>query len=41
MDLDNGQTETQVEKAIIDSPAYSDNPPEPAAGTVGRALYPH
>jgi hypothetical protein len=39
--LDNGQTETQVEKAIIDSSAYSDNPPEPAAGAVGKALYPH
>src|SRR6185312_13019502 len=39
-DLDNGETETQVEKAIIDSSAYSDNPPEPAAGTVGRARYP-
>jgi hypothetical protein len=40
-DLDQGQTETQVEKAIIDSPAYSTNPPKPAAGTVGLALYPH
>ncbi|HVX13045.1 MAG TPA: DUF4214 domain-containing protein [Pirellulales bacterium] len=39
-DLDNGETETQVEKAIIDSSAYSESPPEPAAGTVGRALYP-
>jgi hypothetical protein len=40
-DLDNGQTETQVEKAIIDSPDYSSNPPQPAAGTVGKSLYPH
>jgi hypothetical protein len=40
-DLDQGQTETQVEKAIIDSSAYSSNPPEPAAGSIGRALYPH
>jgi hypothetical protein len=40
-DLDQGQTETQVEKAIIDSSAYSSNPSEPAAGTVGRALYRH
>jgi hypothetical protein len=40
-DLDNGETETQVEKAIIDSSAYSDNPPKPATGAVGRALYPH
>lgn len=37
-DLDDGETETQVEKAIIDSSAYSDNPPEPAAGAVGRRL---
>jgi PKD repeat protein len=36
-----GQTETQVEKAIIDSTEYNTNPPEPAAGAVGRALYPH
>ncbi|HZZ81532.1 MAG TPA: DUF4214 domain-containing protein, partial [Gemmataceae bacterium] len=40
-DLDNGETETQVEKAIIDSPAYSNNPPQPIAGSVGRSLYPH
>ncbi|HVX12713.1 MAG TPA: DUF4214 domain-containing protein [Pirellulales bacterium] len=40
-DLDVGQTETQVEEAIIDSSAYRSNPPEPAAGAVGRALYPH
>jgi hypothetical protein len=40
-DLDNGETQTQVEKAVIDSPDYSNNPPEPAAGAVGRALYPH
>ncbi|HET6880777.1 MAG TPA: DUF4214 domain-containing protein, partial [Pirellulales bacterium] len=39
--LDQGQTETQVEKAIIDSSAYHSNPPEPAVGTVGDALYPH
>jgi uncharacterized protein (TIGR03118 family) len=39
--LDAGQTETQVEKAIIDSPEYSNNPAAPAAGAVGRALYPH
>jgi hypothetical protein len=40
-DLDNGQTETQVEKSIIDSPDYSNNPPQPAAGAVGKSLYPH
>jgi hypothetical protein len=40
-DLDGGETETQVEKAIIDSPDYDNNPPEPAVGTGGRALYPH
>jgi hypothetical protein len=40
-DLDAGQTETQVEKAIIDSTDYSNNPPAPAAGKVGKALYPH
>ncbi|HVX10740.1 MAG TPA: MBG domain-containing protein [Pirellulales bacterium] len=40
-DLDESETETQVEKAIIDSSAYSSNPPEPAAGAVGRPLYPH
>jgi hypothetical protein len=36
--LDNHQTQTQVEQAIIDSPAYLNAPPEPAAGAVGRAL---
>lgn len=40
-DLDVGQTETQVEEAIIDSSDYRSNPTEPAAGAVGRALYPH
>ena len=40
-DLDAGQTETQVEKAIIDSSDYNANPPKPAAGSVGRSLYPH
>jgi hypothetical protein len=38
-DLDAGQTQTQVELAIINSPDYSNAPPEPAAGTVGLALY--
>ncbi|HVX14132.1 MAG TPA: DUF4214 domain-containing protein [Pirellulales bacterium] len=38
-DLDNGQSETQVETAIIDSSAYGEFPPEPATGAVGRALY--
>jgi hypothetical protein len=40
-DLDKGETETQVELAIIDSPDYRNNPPQPAAGTVGKTLYPH
>jgi hypothetical protein len=40
-DLNAGQTETQVELAIIDSSVYRDTPPEPAAGTVGVALYQH
>jgi hypothetical protein len=40
-DLDNGQTETLVEEAIIDSPAYGENPPKPSAGAADRALYPH
>lgn len=40
-DLDAGQTETQVEKAIIDSPEYTDNPPKPSAGSVSRSLYSH
>jgi hypothetical protein len=39
--LDSGETQTQVEQAIIDSQAYSNSPPEPAPGTVGRALYQH
>jgi VCBS repeat-containing protein len=39
--LDNGETQTQVEQAIIDSPDYRNSPPTPAAGTVGRALYDH
>jgi hypothetical protein len=40
-DLNNGQTRTQVELAMINSPTYSEAPPEPAAGMVGIALYPH
>jgi hypothetical protein len=40
-DLDTGQTETQVELAMIDSAPYQNTPPEPAAGSVGTALYPH
>lgn len=40
-DLDKGETEAQVEKAIIDSSDYRSNPPEPAAGAVSRALYSH
>ena len=40
-DLDGGQTETQLEKAIIDSPDYSNNPPMPASGAVGKALFDH
>jgi hypothetical protein len=39
--FDAGETETQVEQAIIDSPAYQSTPPEPSLGTVGKALYPH
>ncbi|HET6880312.1 MAG TPA: hypothetical protein VFI31_09165, partial [Pirellulales bacterium] len=39
--LDNGQTQTQVEQAIIDSTAYQNDPPEPAAGAVGQALFTH
>jgi hypothetical protein len=39
--LDAGESETQVEKAIIDSPVYSGSPRQPAAGSVGLALYPH
>jgi hypothetical protein len=41
LDFPLSQTETQVEKAIIDSPEYQTAPPEPAAGSVGRALYAH
>lgn len=40
-ELNAGQTQTQVELNIINSPAYSNNPPQPAAGTVGIALYEH
>ena len=40
-DLNDGETRTQVELAIINSPSYSGTPPEPVAGTVGIALYPH
>ncbi|HVX62303.1 MAG TPA: DUF4214 domain-containing protein, partial [Pirellulales bacterium] len=40
-DLNNGDTETAVELKIIDSQQYRDNPPAPAAGTVGKALYDH
>ncbi|HVC96606.1 MAG TPA: LamG-like jellyroll fold domain-containing protein [Pirellulales bacterium] len=40
-DLNDGQTRTQVELDIINSPEYLDAPPEPAAGTLGIALYPH
>ena len=38
-DLDNGKTQTQVELEIIDSTDYQNTPPEPAAGTVGVALF--
>lgn len=41
LDFPSNQTETQVEKAIIDSPEYRSMPPEPVAGTIGRALYDH
>lgn len=37
--LNQGQTRTQVELAIIDSLQYQDTPPQPPAGSVGRALY--
>ncbi|HVA47496.1 MAG TPA: DUF4214 domain-containing protein [Pirellulales bacterium] len=40
-ELNAGVTQTQVELNIINSPAYANNPPEPAAGTVGLALYEH
>jgi hypothetical protein len=39
--LDGGETQTQVEQAIIDSTQYRNTPPPPAAGTVGRALFEH
>ncbi len=39
--LDDGQTQTQIEQAIIDSAAYQNAPAEPVAGAVGRALYIH
>jgi len=38
-DLDNGQTQTQVELLIVDSPQYQSLPPAPAAGSVGVALF--
>lgn len=41
LDFPSNQTETQVEKAILDSPQYQSAPPQPAAGSVGRALYDH
>jgi VCBS repeat-containing protein len=41
LDFPLSQTETQVEKAIIDSPDYRSNPPAPAVSTVGKPLYPH
>jgi VCBS repeat-containing protein len=40
-DLDAGKTQTQIELEIVDSPDYSNNPPPPAPGTVGEALYQH
>lgn len=40
-ELNAGETQTQVELNIINSPAYANNPPKPAAGTVGLALYEH
>jgi hypothetical protein len=40
-DLDAGKTETQIELEIIDSPDYSNTPPAPSPGTVGKALYQH
>ncbi|HVX14224.1 MAG TPA: DUF4214 domain-containing protein [Pirellulales bacterium] len=39
--LNAGVPLTQVELNIINSPDYSNNPPEPAPGTVGLALYQH
>lgn len=39
--LNAGQTETQVELNIINSPTYHDNPPRPAPGAVGIALFEH
>jgi len=39
--LNSGETQTQVEQAIIDSTAYDNTPPQPAQGTVGTALYQH
>lgn len=40
-ELNAGETQTQVELSIINSSAYANNPPLPAAGTVGLALYEH
>jgi hypothetical protein len=40
-ELNSGQTQTQVELNIINSPTYHDNPPQPAPGTVGVALFAH
>jgi hypothetical protein len=39
--LNAGETQTQVEQAIIDSSQYRSTPPEPAPDMVGDALYQH